>query len=222
MENSEDKNIFNFQKPAEDAIKKMLITPLGKLEIRGPASSKMLAASHLTDGLCCFRQPCRQKQALIELADQPDGMVFIASLAKKIISYVSFQKPDYPWWANRCFPRLIELGSIETDPSWRKMGLGSALLDSIFKNKEFIYFEDYVVMAAHFVQSWDLKTTGLTAWGYRQFMLDFFAKYSFTSWETVDPEIREHPSNILLARIGNNLDSADIIQFSSCCLGTNH
>jgi acetoin utilization protein AcuA len=220
MENSRNINIFDFQKTADNTVKRKVTTPLGKLEIKGPVSSKLLSASHLTDGLCCFRQPCRQKQALIELADQPDGMVFTASLADKIISYVTFQKPDYPWWINRCFPRLIELGSIETDPTWRKMGLGNTLLDSVFKNKDFSYFEDYVVMAAHFVQSWDLKTTGLTTWAYRQFMIDFFAKYNFTTWETVDPEIREHPSNILLARIGSNLSSADITQFSSCCLGT--
>ena len=220
MQNDHNSRTEVFKKPTFDSINKISRTPLGKLQIRGPVSADLLASCLLTDGLCCFRQPCRQHQALIELAGQPDGLVFTASLADKIVSYVSFQKPDYPWWQSRCFPELIELGSIETDPAWRKMGLGKNLLDNIFKQKDFDYFENFVVMAAHFVQSWDLKNTGLTPWAYRQFMIDFFAKYDFTTWETVDPEIREHPSNILLARVGKNISESEIINFTSCCLGT--
>jgi acetoin utilization protein AcuA len=216
--NSEES--FVFKKPISDSVHEVSRTPLGHLQIRGPVSAEQLSLCLLTNGLCCFRQPCRQHQALIELADQPDGIVFTASLANNIVSYVAFQKPDYPWWQNRCFPKLIELGSIETDPVWRKMGIGKALLDSIFNNKNFTYFEDFVVMAAHFVHSWDLTNTGLAPWAYRQFMIDFFSKYNFTTWETVDPEIREHPSNILLARVGKNLDEYEITHFTSCCLGT--
>ncbi len=207
-------------KPPYDSINKISRTPLGNLQIRGPVNSDQLASCSLTDGLYCFRQPDRQHQALVGLASQPDGLIFTASLANKIVSYVAFQKPDYPWWYNRCFHKLIELGSIETDPAWRQMGLGKALLDSIFKNEGFNYFEQYVVMAAHFVHSWDLKNTGLAPWAYRQFMLDFFAQYNFTTWETVDPEIREHPGNMLLARVGNKISRSEITQFTSCCLGT--
>jgi len=220
MQNYDDSSTANFIKPPFDSINKISRTPLGKLQIRGPVSADQLASCLLTDGLSCFRQPCRQHQALVDLAGQPDGLVFTASMADKIISYVSFQKPDYPWWEKRCFPNLTELGSIETDPAWRKMGLGKNLLDNIFKNSEFDYFEDYIVMAAHFVQSWDLKNTGLSPWAYRTFMIDFFVKYNFTTWETVDPEIREHPSNILLARVGKNISESEIIRFTSCCLGT--
>ncbi len=220
MQDHQGSDPFIFAKPVYDSVHKVSRTPLGQLQIRGPVSAEDLSQCLLTDGLCCFRQPCRQHQALIDLAEQPDGIIFTAALANKIISYVAFQKPDYPWWQNRCFPKLLELGSIETDPAWRKMGIGKALLDSIFKNDRFHYFEDYVVMAAHFVHSWDLINTGLAAWAYRQFMIDFFSKYDFTTWETVDPEIREHPSNILLARVGKNLSQKEITFFTSCCLGT--
>jgi GNAT superfamily N-acetyltransferase len=219
MENQESK-IFEFLKPPYDSVNRIISTPLGKLQIRGPVNSKQMAACYLNKGLCCFRQPCSQHQALIELSGQYDGIIFTASLANQVVSYVSFQKPDYPWWINRCFPKLIELGSIETDPSWRKLGLGKALLDSIFKNHTFTHFEDLVVIAAHFVQSWDLKNTGLTPWAYRQFMIAFFSQYGFSTWETVDPEIREHPSNVLLSRIGKNISKKEIALFTSCCLGT--
>lgn len=208
-------------KPSFDSINVTKPTPLGQLKISGPVSIEKMSSLSLTDGLRSFRQPHRQHAALTELTAQPDGLVFTVALANKIVAYASFHKPDYPWWQVRSFPKLIELGSIETDPAWRKMGLGKALLDTVFNNDGFLYFEDFVVMAAHFVQSWDLKTTGMTPWAYRQFMIAFFSNFAFTAWETIDPEIREHPSNILLARIGNNISAEEISIFTSCCLGTN-
>jgi acetoin utilization protein AcuA len=109
---------------------------------------------------------------------------------------------------------------METDPGWRKMGLSRALLDSLFDNPDFTYFEDYIVLNVQFIQSWDLKNTGLDPWVYRKMMVDLFKNYNFTTWETVDPEIREHPCNILLARVGKNTDSQCIRKFATSCLGT--
>ena len=210
-----------FKKPPLDSISKIMPTAFGRLHIRGPVSGGELENYSLADGLACFRPACRQHQALIDLSREADGIVFTASLANKIISYVTFQKPDYPWWQTRCFPSLLELGSIETDPAWRKMGLTKALLTNIFNQPDFKYFDDYVVIAVQFIHSWDLKNTALAPWAYRQLMLDLFKKYDFVTWETVDPEVREHPCNILLARVGCNLDANTIKFFTGCCLGTN-
>jgi acetoin utilization protein AcuA len=218
-DNKNEKGVF--KKPPFDSISTIMSTPFGRLHIRGPVNAGELEKYSLSEGLACFRAACRQHQALVELCRQPDGIVFTASLANKVISYVTFQKPDYPWWQTRCFPSLLELGSIETDPSWRKMGLTNALLGNIFNKPDFKYFDDYVVIAVQFIQSWDLKNTALTPWAYRQFMLDLFKKYDFVTWETVDPEIREHPCNVLLARVGCNLDVKTITFFTGCCLGTN-
>lgn len=207
-------------KPAYNTVEASIQTPLGRLRVSGPVNPSQLDEQRLAEGLSCFRQAYRQHAALVELAGQPDGLVFTASLAGTVVSYVSFQKPDYPWWESRCLSELLELGSIETDLSWRKMGITSILLDNIFKNPDFDYFENFIVMAAHFVHSWDLKNTGLAAWNYREFMLKLFGNYGFTTWETVDPEIREHPCNILLARVGSKIDSACIKAFTGSCLGT--
>lgn len=218
-----DNNIekARFKKPPLDSISTLLPTALGHLHIRGPVGAGELEKYSLAEGLACFRPACRQHQALIDLSSEPDGIVFTASLANKVISYVTFQKPDYPWWQTRCFPSLIELGSIETDPAWRKMGLTNAVLANVFNKPDFKYFDDYVVIAVQFIHSWDLKNTALAPWAYRQFMLDLFKKYDFVTWETVDPEVREHPCNVLLARVGCNLDLKIIKFFTGCCLGTN-
>jgi acetoin utilization protein AcuA len=207
-------------KPAYNSVEASMQTPLGRLRVLGPVDPAELNEHRLADGLSCFRQSCRQHAALVDLAGQPDGLVFTASLAGTVVSYVSFQKPDYPWWESRCLPELLELGSIETDLSWRKMGITRILLESIFKNPDFVYFESYIVMAAHFVHSWDLKNTNMPPWNYREFMLKLFGSYGFTTWETVDPEIREHPCNILLARVGSKIDSDCVKLFTGSCLGT--
>jgi acetoin utilization protein AcuA len=219
VDNKKAKGVFI--KPPTDSINSMMSTALGRLHIRGPVNAEELNNYSLAEGLACFRPACRQHQALVELSREPDGIIFTASLANKIISYVTFQKPDYPWWQTRCFPSLLELGSIETDPAWRKMGLTNILLTNVFNNPDFKYFDDYVVMAVQFIHSWDLKNTALAPWAYRQFMLDLFKKYNFVTWETVDPEVREHPCNVLLARVGRNLDAKTISFFTGCCLGTN-
>ncbi len=220
MHNSKNPAQQALQKPPYDSISIFMPTALGKLHIRGPVAPEILEQYSLSAGLCCFRPSSRQHQAIVDLSREDDGLVFTAALANFVVSYVTFQKPDYPWWQERCFPRLIELGSIETDPCWRKMGISKTLLDQLFENPEFPFFEDFIVIAIQFIQSWDLKNTGMSPWSYRQFMLDFFNKFDFVTWETVDPEVREHPCNILLARVGKNTGMKYIKHFTNCCLGT--
>ncbi len=214
-------NGSDFRKPPNGAVNKTIRTALGRLHIRGPVEQGELSGCMLSEGLCCFRPSSRQHKALVELAGQPDGMVFTATLANTIVSYVSFQKPDYPWWQIRCFPELIELGSIETDPSWRNMGLAKILFDSIFNNPDFSYFEDFIVITFQFIHSWDLQYTGHSPWSYRRFIDRLFKKYGFKSFETTDPEVREHPCNNFLARVGENVTAENIIRFTGCCLGAN-
>ncbi len=211
----------SFQKPPFDSLGTILPTPFGRLHIRGPVSTEQLETYRLSEGLSCFRPASRQHQALVDLSREEDGFIFTATLANIVIAYASFQKPDYPWWQQRCFPQLIELGGIETDPSWRKLGISTALLENLFENPDFLYFEDYIVIAVQFLQSWDLKNEKMSPWAYRQFMLDLFIKYNFVTWETVDPEVREHPCNILIARVGKNIETKNIKHFTKCCLGTN-
>ncbi len=218
MSKSNQKNHNDFQKPPFDCLDFILPATLGRIHIRGPVAPDQLDSYSLSEDLCCFRPSSRQHRALVELSRQPDGLVFTATVAGIIVSYVSFQKPDYPWWQERCLPQLIELGGIETDPSWRRMGIGRELLKSLFKNPDFTFFEDFIVIAVQLIQSWDLRNTGMSPWIYRKFMLDFFRGYGFVTWETVDPEIREHPCNILLARVGENTGMESIKHFTASCL----
>ncbi len=221
MGNKPNQDYRTLLKPVVDAIDYTMTTNLGKLHIRGPVSPECLSGYQFSGGLCCFRPPGQQHAALIELAKEPDGIVFASALSQKIVAYITFQKPDFPWWIRRCFPRLLELGCIETDLSLRNMGLSKILMDSVFKNPDFSFFEDYIIIAIHTVDSWDLKNTCLSPWDYRRFILKMFKQYAFIPWETEDPEITEHPCNTLLARIGTRIEPVEIEHFSKCCQGLN-
>jgi len=221
MHRNENYSQPTIEKPPYDSISEAFDTYLGRLHVRGPVDPKRMDDYNLSRGLCCFRPCNRQQQALIELSECPDGMVFVAAYANTVISYVCFQKPDYPWWQKRCFPQLLELGSIETDPAWRNIGLTKTMLSTIFSNNQFTYFENYIVIAVQTVDMWDLVNTNLSTWEYRRLLLELFKKYGFEPWETEDPEVREHPSNILMARVGSNIDIPTIKHFYNCCLGTN-
>ncbi len=220
MSKTAHSKIDGFQKPATNAIVRKVRTPLGNLVIRGPLESAELDQYRFEDGLNCFRPASKQHQALVRLAGEPDGVIFIAAMANIVVSYISFQKPDFPWWEKRYFAQLIELGGIETAPSWRRMGLTKIFLDTLFKNPDFKYFEDYIVIAIQSVHGWDLKNTGLAPWQYRHFMVKLFKNWRFATWETEDPEVREHPCNFLLARVGKNVDLNLVNHFAGCCMET--
>ncbi len=217
MDNSSGQKHTDFQKPPFDIVSKVIDTGIGVHHIRGPVSPEWISSCHFSDGLCCFRPSSSQHKALIELCKQPDGLIFVAARAEEIMSYISFQKPDFPWWERRCFPQLLELAVMETAPSRRKAGLITSILDNIFKNPEFTFFEDFIIIAIQTVDGWDLNSTGFSPWTYRKLMLDLFKKYNFTPWETDDPEIGEHPCNTLLARIGKNTGSTERNYFANSC-----
>lgn len=205
------------ERPPFNAIKQALKAQGADIYVSGPVPPEQLASRQLSAKLHCFRPSCKQLQALIELAGQPDGLVFTASTEDLIIAYATFQKPDYPWWQSRCQPCLLELGSLETDPAWRKGGIASTLMAALFNNADFTYFERYIVMAMQSSANWDLSGTGLEPWAYRKMMVGFFKKYGFQPRETLDPEIAEFPGSVLLVRTGSLVDEAAQCRFTADC-----
>ncbi len=204
-------------RPPYNAIEKRILNRGEEISLCGPVPGEQLTGQRLSEGLSCFRPACKQQQALAELALQPDGLVFTASKKDTIIAYAAFQKPDYPWWRSRCFPCLRELGSLEIDPAWRRSGITSALLEAIFCDDNFTYFEHYIIFAVQSPFNWDLAGTGLGPWAYRKLMINFLKKYGFHPQETADPEIAEIPGSVLLVRAGRFTDAESKSRFSHNC-----
>lgn len=183
------------------AMTKQLTTDKGTVIIEGPVSQADLESLAMDERLSNFRNPGRQKEALLHIAGLPEGLVYIARWEEKIIGYVLFHYPnEFSRWIRH--PRILELGAIEISRSWQKKGLAKALLSEAFKNP---VLEGYVVITTEFHWHWDLKNSGLDVWQYRDMLKNVFGSVGFKRRHTDDPEILEHQANMLMVRIGKNV-----------------
>ncbi len=186
-----------------------LITPQGTVTIEGPVSRDHLATLTMNVELRNFRNPARQKEALLIAAGQPEGLVYIARHQQEIIGYVLFHKPsEYTRWSRH--PRLLELGAIEVSRSWQRLGIAKELLRQAFKNE---MLEDYVVITTEFYWHWDLKGSGLDVFGYQRMLTRLFGSVGFKRRGTDDPDILEHPANMLMVRFGKRASKTHVKAF---------
>ncbi|HUW66334.1 MAG TPA: GNAT family N-acetyltransferase [Spirochaetia bacterium] len=184
-------------------------TPLGTVVVEGPASPGHLTGLSMNDCLTNFRPPERQKQALIEIAGLDPGMVFIARNGEEIVGYVTFHEPDsFTRWIKH--PRVVELGGIEVSREWRQAHVGGKLIVAAFS---FPALEDYIVITTEYCWHWDLRGTNMEMWEYRKMLTNLFGKAGMVMKPTDDPDINEHPANVLMARIGANVSASDALIF---------
>jgi len=177
---------------------KQLDLPTGIIYLEGPASSGYITPLLINATLSNLRSPTRQKEALMLTANSPEGIVYLARHQEEIIGYVMFHYPSqYTRW-NR-HPRILELGAVEVSSTWQHRGIASELLKLAFANNT---LEEYIVITTEFHWHWDLKGTGLNVWSYQKMLIKLFGKVGFKKRRTDDPEILEHPANMLLARSG--------------------
>ncbi len=178
---------------------KVLVTEQGPLMVWGPVTPAELDRLEMDEGLHIFRPPAKQKQALREIADSADGRVFVARNGGRIVAYITFHYPEpFERWGKSGRPEILELGAIEVSLGWRRCGTGSALLEVAFGD----WVEDYIIIGCEYCWHWDLKGTGMSVWGYRKMMQRFFERVGMNPVDTDDPEICDHPANMLVARIG--------------------
>jgi len=179
-----------------------LTTSKGPVVIEGPVSANYVESLDIVKSLNNFRNAKRQKEALGYIAELPDGMVYIARHDKDIIGYVLFHYPNqYSRWVKH--PRILELGAIEISIEWQRRGLAKAILAEAFKNPA---LEDYIIITTEFYWHWDIKNSGLDVWGYQRMLKNVFGSVGFKRRRTDDPEILEHQANMLMVRIGNNVN----------------
>lgn len=187
-------------------------TPKGIISIEGPLTSARLASYNFHSQLISFRNSKLQQEALIKIADRPEGRVIVAIVKETIVGYVTFTYPDpIESWSRSNMENLIELGAIEVAPDFRNLSIGKNLLKISMSDNA---MEDYIIITTEYYWHWDLKRTGLNIWEYRKIMEKMMSAYQFVEYTTDDPEIRSHPANCLMARIGERVDKKSIEQFN--------
>jgi acetoin utilization protein AcuA len=190
---------------------KRIETPNGLIIIEGPISGDTLASYQFHEDLIAFRPAPKQHEALIEIADLPDGRIIIARHEGMIIGYVTYLYPDpLERWSEGKMENLIELGAIEIIPLFRGNGVGKELLRVSMLDDA---MEDYIIITTEYYWHWDLKGTGLNVWEYRKVMEKMMNAGGLQWYATDDPEISSHPANCLMARIGKRIDQDSVEKF---------
>ncbi|WP_104372812.1 GNAT family N-acetyltransferase [Desulfocucumis palustris] len=188
-----------------------LQTEKGTVYIEGPAPGEYLESLSMNQQLNNFRPAGKQKEALINISKIPQGMIYIARHQKEIIGYVTFHQPDeYTRWSKH--PRILEMGGIEISPEWRKYKIGLNLLKVAFSAKP---LEDFIVITMEYAWHWDLRSSGLDVWKYQKMLTGMFSRAGLSKVSTDDPDILEHPCNVLMAKIGPGVSKQDILLFES-------
>ena len=187
----------------------ILATPKGQVEFLGPLIRESIEPLDMNKNLNNFRRASRQKEALLQVSDLPEGIVYVAKHANEIIGYVLFQHPsEFSRWNKH--PRLLELGAIEIGRNWKCMGIASKLLQETFKNPE---LEEYIVITTEFYWHWDLEGSGLSVWQYQRMLKKLFGSVGFKRRHTDDPEILEHSANMLMVRFGKTITDVHLKAF---------
>jgi acetoin utilization protein AcuA len=152
------------------------------------------AAQRLADGFLRF------------LHSGQGRLVVARSRSGTIVGYAVIEKPDpQERWGDPSAPPLWELGFIEVARGWRRQGIGRRLLRAAF--------DDRIVVATCYAWHWDLLGTRLSKSAYRDALQCFLGPEGFKPLETDEPNIREDPAKLLLARIGPLVDPQAYARF---------
>ncbi|AKF94105.1 GNAT family N-acetyltransferase [Brevibacillus laterosporus] len=181
--------------------------------IEGPVCSEDLATMEFDEGLKAFRAPKQQQEALVEIADLPEGRIIVARHENVVLAYVTFLHPDpLERWSMIKMDDLLELGAIEVSSKIRKGGIAKQMLEVAFMDDA---LEDYIILSTEYYWHWDLQGTGLSVWDYRKVMEKLMGSVGMMWTATDDPEICSHPANCLMTRIGKRVPLESMTTFDS-------
>ncbi|MFS0751145.1 GNAT family N-acetyltransferase [Oceanobacillus sp. 1P07AA] len=186
-------------------------TNMGQITIEGPIPRKELEKYEFHSELTAFRPAPKQFEALLDIAEFPEGRIIVARTEDTIIGYVTYLHPDpLERWSTFNMEDLIELGAIEIIPAYRGARVASNLLRVSMMDD---YMENYIIISTEYYWHWDLDGTNLSIWEYRKVMEKMMAAGGLLPAPTDDPEIISHPANCLMVRTGTNVTQKSIEQF---------
>jgi acetoin utilization protein AcuA len=179
--------------------------------VEGPVPAGQLKNYRMHPDLDAFRRPKDQFEALLDIADLPEGRIILSRLRDEIIGYVTFHYPDeMERWSEGNMDDLIELGAIEVADKYREHGLGKRMIRLAFEDGQ---MENIITFTTEYYWHWDLEKSGLTVWEYRKMMENLMKSVNMVWYATDDPEICSHPANCLMVRVGAQVPLSSVEQF---------
>ena len=181
------------------------------LVIEGPVHPDALRGWRMHEELDAFRRPREQHEALIGIAELPEGRIIVSRDQDTIVGYVTFHYPDeLERWSDGNMEDLIELGAIEVAPPYRSCGLGKRMIRLAFMDGQ---LDNVIVFTTEYYWHWDLERSKLSVWEYRKMMEQLMSSVGMVWFATDDPEICAHPANCLMVKIGPEVPLSSVEKF---------
>jgi acetoin utilization protein AcuA len=142
---------------------------------------------------------------LEKVAALPDANVTVAlSPEKRIIGYIECSYPDaIEGWRGNTDGLCYELGAIEVSRNWRHVGIGKAMVAAILTDP---FIETKIFFLTGYCWHWDTDHSGLSVYAYRNMLVRLFRPFGFRVYLTNNPEIIMASANVLMARIGTQVN----------------
>ena len=201
-------DLLHLKRSATPSRSKVFETSRGTLLLRDFCPPSLVEHLKVESGLCAFaRQPEREYALLLTIAKSPDCALTVAHTpAGEIVGQMTLAPGD-AWWGER--ENVYEV-AIEVSSHWRGMGIAKHLLAFAL---ELDALEEMILFALGLSWHWDLEGMKLPLYRYRQLIAHLFATQGFAEHATTEPDISLEPGNILLVRVGKNVDQRTERQF---------
>ncbi len=195
------------------AARERYVTPAGVIYLRDHCPRSFVEQLKPDPGLRAFaRRPEREHELLLKIVDSEQGELILAYTAEGVIVGQLTVARAGAWWEQTEICREV---AIEVSENWRQLGIASRLITLASTRAD---LEERILLAMGLSWHWDLETPGLNAIQYRAMLIRLVAPYGFTEYLTTEPNIRDNPANILLARLGSRVPFAEINRFYTCLL----
>ena len=185
-----------------------IATPVGPIYLRHRCSSSLVESLRVDRGLCAFaRLPEREHALLLGLARRSDSRLALAyTPAGEIVGQVTLTPAD-AWWEG--LANTYEI-AVEASSGWRKLGIARQLLALVFAQEA---LERHIILGMGLSWHWDTEGLGINRFRYRELVKQLFAPYDFVEYLTSEANIRMDPANILLVRLGRDVDHETLNHF---------
>ncbi|HET8913492.1 MAG TPA: acetoin utilization protein AcuC [Ktedonobacteraceae bacterium] len=180
---------------------RVLTTAQGKLLMRNFCPPSLVERLRPERDLRAFTRVAeREHQLLLSIARSPDCTLTLAHTPEgEIVGEVTLA-PGEGWWEG--LENLYEV-TIEVSPNWRSQRIAGRMLAF---SLELEYLEQMIVLAMGLSWHWDMEGLGITTRRYSKLISKLFSSQGFVEYQTSEPNISQVPGNILMVRIGKQVD----------------
>jgi GNAT superfamily N-acetyltransferase len=194
----------------------ILQTSRGTVFLQSYCPPSLVERLRADDGLRAFaRFPSREYQLLLDLARHPECALALAYTPDhRIVGQVTLAPADH-WWQG--LANTYEI-AVEVSSPWRRLGIAHQLLRLAL---DLPALERMILLAMGLCWHWDTAGLGLSPFRYRELLARLLAAHAFVEYPTTEPNIQENPANILLVRLGSQVDQQTLNRFFSCVFRSN-